>query len=255
MQITNSITNPAFHMKTSFISLIFLSIIFISVGLKAQTSMPAVVFKEDPLTHNMHIASDGEFLYTCNGGVPDKGQVSKFTLSGEKIGSYKLELDMRSILYNSADKKLYVSTYDKKLYRINDLMMGNYAEAWSYEDRDGQSTPAFSTDGKLVYFYEGGKVYIYDFKKGKLKKTLSHLDVVVGAPTESNAIAVDDKYIYTWNADEQIVLAYDKKGNFKKSFKLNQGDYVFSLSFANDMIWVSTDGNYESGTWYGYKLW
>lgn len=238
-------------LHTSFL-IVFLTMNF---WLLAQTSMPVMVFKEDPLTHNMHIASDGQYLYTCNGGLPDKGQISKFTLTGEKIGSYKFELDMRSIMFNPSDKKLYVSTYGKKIYRINDVVMGSYSEIMTFDDRDGQSTPAFDAKGKYLCFYEDGKVFMYDWKKGKLKKTLEGLHLIQGAPDQSVAIAMDSRHIYTWNANDQLILAYDLKGNHEKTFKVNQGNYIFSLSVANGLVWVSTDGNYEVGTWYGYRLW
>jgi len=217
--------------------------------------MPVVVFKEDPLTHNMHIASDGQYLYTCNGGLSEKGQITKFTLSGEKVASYKIELDMRSLMYNASEKKLYVSTYDKELYKVNDLMMGSFVKVMEFQDRDGQCTPAFDPKGKSIYFYENGTVYIYTVKNGELKKTLFGLNSVPDASLEGTSIAVDNKYIYLWNYEEQIILAFDLKGEYRKSFKVNQGDYSFSLSSANNLIWVSTDGNYETGTWYGYKLW
>lgn len=220
----------------------------------AQTSMPSRVFREDPLTHNMHIASDGKFLYTCNGGVSDKGRISKYSLSGEKIASYPFELDMRSIVYNNADGKLYVSTYDKHIYRINDLMMGTYRDVFSFDDRDGQSAPGIDAKGKYFYFYENGDVYLYSTSNGKFKKKISGLGDTPGSPLENSTIAVDKSYIYTWNPDDQQVFAYTLKGKFVKSFKLNQGNYSFSLSAANDMIWVSIDGNYDSGTWYGYSL-
>lgn len=87
----------------------------------AQTLKPKVVFKDTPQTHIMHIASDGQYLYTCNGGKPELGQISEFTLDGTKIASYKVELDMHSVMYNPADKKLYINTYGREVYRIDDL--------------------------------------------------------------------------------------------------------------------------------------
>ncbi|MDO9256173.1 MAG: hypothetical protein Q7U54_11715 [Bacteroidales bacterium] len=47
---------------------------------------------------------------------------------------------------------------------------------------------------------------------------------------------------------------YDLKGRFQKSVKLSHGDYGFSLSFANGLLWVSEDGDYEEGMWYGYEV-
>lgn len=241
-------------MKQPLHLLSFCFLLVFANSVQAQTVSPVITFEELPLTHNMHIASDGKFLYTCNGGVAENGQISKYTLTGEKIASYKYELDMRSILYNADDRKLYVTTYDQRLIRINDLMMGTFSEVWTFDDRDGQSTPAFNADGKLLYFYDDGDVYIYDFKTKELKETLTDLGLVNHAPYGSTAIAVDAENIYTWNGEEKILLAFDLKGKPRKAYQLEKGDYAFSLSVANGLVWVSTDGNYETGTWYGYKI-
>jgi len=220
----------------------------------AQTLSPKVAFKENPQTHNMHLASDGEFLYTCNGGKSEFGQISKYKPDGTKIGSYKIELDMRSIMYNPSDKKLYVNAFDQKLYIINDLMSGKFSEVYNFSDRNEQCAPALSTNGKLIYFMEFGELHIYTMKNGKLKSTLSGIKTTDEAAQGGTAVAVDKKHIYSWNAGEQTVFIYDLKGKFHKSVKLTQGNYGFSLSFANDLLWVSTDGNYDEGTWYGYEV-
>jgi DNA-binding beta-propeller fold protein YncE len=232
------------------IAFLILTVSFIN----AQTRTPKIVFKDNPQTHNMHIASDGQYLYTCNGGKPELGQISKFAFDGTKIGSYKIDLDMRSIMYNASDKKLYVNTYGQKLYKINDLMQGIYSEVYDFSDRNEQSAPAISPDGKLIYFMEYGEVYVYALKNKKLKTTLSGLSTADNAADGGTAIAVDKKYIYSWNAGEQVVYVYNLKGKFQKTLKFNQGEYGFSLSYANGLLWVSTDGNYEEGTWYGYVV-
>ena len=229
-------------------------ILLISGFLNAQTLSPRVTFKDHAQTHNMHITSDGQYLYTCNGGKPEMGQISKFTLDGTKIGSYKIELDMRSIMYNASDKKLYVNTFGQKVYKIIDLATGKFSEAFDFSERNEQCTPAISPDGKLIYFMEFGELYVYNLKKGKLKTTLSGLSTSEEVATGGTAVAVDKKHIYSWNSDEYAVYVYDLKGKYLKSVKLNQGDYGFSLSSAKDMIWVSTDGNYDEGTWYGYMI-
>ncbi|MDO9256176.1 MAG: hypothetical protein Q7U54_11730 [Bacteroidales bacterium] len=56
----------------------------------AQTHSPKIVFTENPQTHNMHIASDGQILYTSNGGKSELGQISKFKPDGTKIASYRI---------------------------------------------------------------------------------------------------------------------------------------------------------------------
>lgn len=239
----------------SFKHIILISGILLLAGfLNAQTLTPRLVFKDNPQTHNMHIASDGKFLYTCNGGKSEFGQISKFNLDGTKVGSYKIELDMRSVMYNPSDKKLYVNTYSQKLYRIIDLILGNYSEIYDFSDRTEQAAPALSANGKLIYFMEYGELHVYNMKNGKLKTTLSGFNTADDSAEGGTAVAVDKKHIYSWNAVEQTVYIYDLKGKYQKSIRLNQGDYGFSLSFANGMLWVSTDGNYDEGIWYGYEI-
>lgn len=234
--------------------LIIVAFILIAGFLSAQTLLPKIVFKEHPQTHNMHIASDGKFLYTCNGGKADYGQISKLDLNGTKIASYKIELDMRSIMYNPSDKKLYVNTYSQELYRINALSMGTYTKIFEFTDRSEQSAPALSANGKLIYFNDYGTLYVYSMKDGSLKKTIFGLKARDNAISGGTSVAVDKKHIYTWDADTKEVYVYDLKGKIITTLNLNQGSYGFSLSIANRLLWVSTDGNYEEGTWFGYEL-
>jgi len=241
-------------MKTIRCIIIVCSFLLAAGVSEAQTLTPKLVFKENPKTHNMHLTSDGQYLYTCNGGKSEFGQISKFKPDGTKIGSYKIELDMRSIMYNQSDKKLYVYTYGQKLYKINDLVADDFAEVADFPDRNEQCAAAFSANGKLIYFMEFGELYIYTQKNGKLKTTLSGLKTVDEASLGGTAVAIDKKHIYSWNAGEQAVYIYDLKGKFQKSIQLSKGDYGFSLSYANELLWVSEDGNYEEGTWYGYEV-
>lgn len=241
-------------MKTMIRIISVCCFLLFAVNLNAQTLSPKIVFQENPQTHNMHLTSDGQNLYSCNGGKSELGQISKFNPDGTKIGSYKIELDMRSIMYNPQDKKLYVNTYSRKLYKINDLVSGGFAEVYDFSDRNEQSAPALSTNGKLIYFMEYGEIYVYNMKNGKLKTTIPGFNTTDEAASGGTAVAVDKKHIYSWNADKQTVYVYDLKGKFQKSIQLAQGDYGFSLSLANDLLWVSADGNYDVGTWYGYEI-
>jgi DNA-binding beta-propeller fold protein YncE len=238
--------------KSHIIAVCF--IVLLAGIINAQTLSPKIVFKENPQTHNMHLTSDGQFLYTCNGGKAELGQINKYNLDGTRIGNYKIELDMRSIMYNPSDKKLYVNTYGQKLYKINDLLAGDFTEAADFPDRNEQCTTALSVNGKLIYFMEFGELYIYTLKTGKLKTTLSGFNTSDEASIGGTAVAVDKKKIFSWNAGEQTVYIYDLKGRFQKSVKLSHGDYGFSLSFANELLWVSEDGDYDEGTWYGYEV-
>ncbi|MBL6962472.1 MAG: hypothetical protein ISR55_01485 [Bacteroidetes bacterium] len=39
-----------------------------------------------------------------------------------------------------------------------------------------------------------------------------------------------------------------------KTFDYSHGSFGFSLSHANNMIFIAKDGNYHTGYWYGYLL-
>lgn len=241
-------------MKTIIRFVVLCSILLFTGFINAQTLAPTIAFKDNPQTHNMHITSDGQFLFTCNGGKSELGQISKFNPDGTKIGTYKIGLDMRSIMFNPSDRKLYVYTFGQKLFKINDLMLGSYSEVFDFSDRTEQAAPAFSTNGKLIYFMEFGELYVYTMKDGKLKTKLSGLETTDNAAEGGTSVAIDKKHIYSWDAGKLTVYIYNLKGKFQKSVKLTQGDYGFSLSYAYDMLWVSTDGNYDVGTWYGYVV-
>jgi 6-phosphogluconolactonase (cycloisomerase 2 family) len=237
-----------------WVNIILCLFAFGGIARAQQVLSPSVVFKEDPRSHNMHITSDGKFLYTCNGGRAELGQVNKLKRDGTLVAVFPVKLDMRSIMYNTSDKKLYVYTYNKKLYRIDDLTQGTYTEVWSFPERSEQAAPALSSNGKLICFMEFGDVFVYNLKSGKPETTLHGLKCADNAADGGTAIAMDKKHLYTWDAREQVVYVYDLKGKFEKSLKLNQGFYGFSLSWANGLLWVSADGNYETGTWYGYEV-
>jgi hypothetical protein len=147
-------------------------------------------FNDDPLTHNMHITSDGKNYFTVNGGRSD----------------------------------------------------------------DGQATPALSPNGKLLYIMDNGDIRVYNFKKGTLEKIMSGFNHGGEFQTGASAVAVDDKYIYTWDSVSKNIYVYSLKGKYIQTVPIRDGEYGFSLSCANGLIFVSTDGNYNTGRWYGYAL-
>jgi len=222
--------------------------------LQAQSIAPKIKFTENPRTHNMHIVSDGKYYYTNNGGKAPEGMIHKFDLNGNLIATYDIYLDMRALMYNQKDKKFYVCTFTKKIYKITDMEKGYFEVVDSNVYQNEQATLALSTNGKFLYCLENGSIKIYEFPSGKLYKTINNIDCGSELGTGSAAIAVDKKHIYTWNADHGIVFVYDLKGNKIKSVDIQQGHYGFSLSFANGKVFVSDDGDYNTGTWYGYEF-
>jgi hypothetical protein len=247
---------------------VVLSLLFI-LSLHAQVLRPAFTLNDKPgTTHNAHITSDGKYYYTCNGGT-DKdgnpnGKINKYTLTGDLVKSYPFsKFDMRSIFYNPKDKHLYISTYDIKIYKIIDLESGTTELKFDKLYKNPQSMVALDPDGKTLYAMDGGTITLYKFKDGEVIKTLSGFSFGADDKTKpivgrygSTAVAVDKKYIYTWDAHvPKKIYAYDKNGNFKKVFQVASGNLGFTLSYANGYVFVAIDGQYKIGLWNGYRLW
>lgn len=188
---------------------------------------------------------------------------------GELIKSYPFKTyDMRSIMYNSKDKHLYIATNDAKIYKIIDLENSTALLISEKVYKNPQSAVALDPDGKTFYALDCGTLTMYKLKDGSVIKTISGLscgaddkektDIPVGR-FGSTAVAVDKEYIYTWDSHSSVkkIYAYEKKGEFKlkQTFKITNGNYGFSLSYANGYIFVAIDGNGRIGLWNGYKLW
>lgn len=240
-------------MKKSFLTI--LSIFGLAIFSYGQIVSPSVTFSDAPYNHNMHLASDGKFLYTVNGGNVENGQISKFTTEGILVGTYAVPIDMRGIMYNKKDKLFYVNSYDYNIYRISDMASGTYQLVKEGFYDNSQVALALSPKGDEMYMNDYGEVQVYSFPEGKLLNTFFNIkcgeDVVAG----SSAIAVDKKYFYTWDASIPTVYIYNKAdGSFVKGVSLAKGSYGFSLSTSKSMLFVADDGNYETGTWYGYNL-
>ena len=73
------------------------------------------------------------------------------------------------------------------------------------------------------------------------------------------AIAASDKFLFVWapNSDKDV-LVYGVDGKYVTKFALPRAGFGFSLSWANDMLWIADDADGGSdgadGTWYGYTL-
>ncbi len=255
-------------MKTS--TLIFIFSFILSLNLAAQGIRPVFTINDKPgSAHNAHITSDGKFYYTCNGGTgkdgTPNGKINKYTLNGDFVQSYPfLKFDMRSIMYNSKDKHLYIATYDLKIFKIIDLENGTTELLFEKIYKNPQSAIALDPNGKTIYAMDCGTLTMFKFKDGSVIKTLSgisfgaddKLKPVVGK-YGSTAVAVDKNYIYTWDShsSSKKIYAYDKKGNFVKAFQVTSGNWGYTLSCTNGYVFVAIDGQYKIGLWNGYKLW
>lgn len=222
----------------------------ISAQNKIITPKLILQFDDKMSNHNMHIASDGRYYYTVNGGNTT-GIVNKYSLNGDFIKTYSLPYDMRTIMYNSKDGLFYISTNDKEIYKITNLETGSCRKILPNLYDEGQATLGISNDGAFIYYFHSGTLKKYDISSGSLIKTFSNLQYGSGSVC---AVAVDDDYIYTLDTDNHYVYAHDLNGIYKTKAYLPNGCYKFSLSAVNGLIFVSKDGNYNTGTWYGYQI-
>ncbi len=237
--------------------IISIFMVLITLGLfslNAQSIGPDIYFDDEPGTHNMGLTSDGEFYYTCNGGKTYEGKISKYSFNGNFMKSYTVELDMRGIMYNPKDQQLYVNCYDGNIYKITNLDDGAYQLVYSKLYKNDQASLALDPKGKFLYYLDNGTIRVYDFARGTLVDTYYNINCGPDLGSGAYSVAASKKNIITFNSEKQVFYIYDKKGKFKESIKYEEGDYGFSLTYANGHIFVSKDGDYAMGKWYGYRF-
>ncbi|MBS0011473.1 MAG: hypothetical protein KFF49_08685 [Bacteroidales bacterium] len=217
-----------------------------------------VQFDDDPYNHNMHIASDGSYYYTVNGGNFTSGMINKYTLEGQFIDSYDIELDFRSIMYNDADGYFYAcgfeSDYLGNIYKITSIENGTFQILYTDLYEYAQSSTALSLDGQYIYAFNSGTLKKYNLSDGTLVETLTGLNCGIGNYGGDGAVAVDPDYIYTWNAGTRTVYVYNHSGTLVRTMTLDYGNNGNSLSFVDGYLFVSVDADYAIGTWYGYNI-
>ena len=207
--------------------------------------------------HNMHITSDGNYYYTCNGGFVSSGKIIKYTLNGVFVASYNIGIDMRSIMYNKEDNYLYVSgftsTAERNIYKITNIQTGAFTKVFTNMYDNYQSGVALSDDGKYFFAFNKGTLKKYKSTTGSLVTTLTGLNYGTSGYCDA-VVAVDPDYIYTWNAVSKIVYVYNHSGTLIRSLTLPNGDFGYSLSFVDGYLFVAIDGISAVGTWYGYNI-
>jgi len=233
-------------------------LIFIALYSKAQSDFVTpelkIQFDDNAYNHNFHIVSDGTYYYTSNGGSSAKGMINKYDLNGKFIQSYPIALDMRGLMYNTSDKCFYVNTYDKCLYKIANLSTGVVTKVFTSMTEYDQASVALSTDNNYLYSFYKGTLIKYKLSDGSLVSTFKNLKCGTSNFGGDGAVAVDDKNIYTCNADLKKIYVYDLNGTYVKELTIPSGSCGISLSYTNNLLFISTDGNYKVGTWYGYKI-
>jgi DNA-binding beta-propeller fold protein YncE len=226
---------------------------------KKVTVVEKMEFTDHVYYHNMGIAWDGEYYYTINGGNTSYSNLHKYNEDGESEESYDLSVDGRSILCNAEDGGLYIKPFGTDLL-TTDLDIEETETEHSEMFRGEQTHVAMSPDGLRLYELFEGKVYVYDAGSGDEETSfrLSSYNTTEELGY-TYAIAASDKFLFVWapNSDKEV-LVYGTDGKYVTKFELPRAGFGFSLTWANDMLWVSEDADGSSdgadGTWYGYAL-
>lgn len=234
--------------------ILFFALVLLGSAVSGQVLNPVISFSEDPDSYCMHICSDGQYYYTINGGVAEQGKVFKYNLDGTFIAKYPLRMDMRSIMYSRKDKSLYISNKNKEIYKVIDIASGTVQLVHANIFENEQSSLAMDPNGRYIYALDNGSLAMIDLKKGTVVKKMSGFKCGNKGMKGSTTVAVDSKYLYTWDADLRAVYVYDKKGIYRTSFTLRSGNMGHTLSVANGIIFVASSEKGKLGNWYGYKL-
>jgi WD40 repeat protein len=223
------------------------------------TPVQKMKFTDHVYYHNMGITWDGDYYYTVNGGNTENSDLNKYDAAGKLDTHYDVSADGRAILFNTSDEQLYIKPYGASLDEV-DLDLEETTTSLDSVFHEDQSSVAMSPDGEKLYELSDGTVYVYDASTGD-EETSFKLSSY-NTTTEhgyADAIAASDKFLFVWapNSDKEI-LVYGIDGNYVTKFTLPRAGFGFSLSWANDMLWIAKDADGGSdgadGTWYGYQL-
>jgi hypothetical protein len=221
------------------------------------TPVQKMEFTDHVYYHNMGITWDGEYYYTINGGNTESSNLNKYDDSGELDSEYDVSADGRAILYSPSEEQLYVKPYGTSLDDV-DLDIEETSAAIEDIFMD-QSSVAMSPDGEKMYELNDGTVNVFNTdgdEEGSFKLSSYNTTTELGY---AYAIAASNKFLFVWAPDsDKEILVYGVDGKYITKFELPRSGYGFSLSWANDMLWIAEDADGGSdgadGTWYGYAL-
>ena len=215
-----------------------------------------IQFQDDPYNHNMGIASDGMYYYTVNGGQTTQGKINVYDLSGNFVSTNPIQLDMRGIVYNRSDGYFYVSTYNNSaVYKILSVSAGTFQILHSNILMNSQSSIGISWDGNYFFDHYNGTVNKHNFWTGAVVQTFTGFSYGAGNFGGNSTVTADPDYLYTWNAVTRQLFIYSiTTGAPVEQYTLSNGDCGMSLSFIDGKIFVSNDGNYNIGTWFGFSI-
>jgi hypothetical protein len=145
--------------------------------------------------------------------------------------------------YNEADGKFYLKDFFLDWFEVNPIT-GALTPLLTDIFTDNQSSPTLVSGGTQILEQYSGTVRILDLATGVEQSTMSGFTVGSGLLGGEQAIATDGLYLFT--IDLPTVYMYDMQGRPVMSFDVLNSAIGVSLSYANDMLWVSPD--WQTGT-------
>jgi hypothetical protein len=234
----------------------------------------AMKIKDNVYYHNVGITYGDSRYYTLNGGNEDWGLVNVYDEDGDFVDSWDVEVDGRAIFYDSEYELLYIKPYGTDYYTIDPELgdLGLDVEEFFIEDN---SSIGWTPDGEEIYeLSEDGEVTVYESYIGM---DLDEFELTSYSETHGYqfSVAASDKYLFAWDGPgeeseeedggQPTVWVYTLDGEYVDMFRLPRAGFPFSLSWANDMLWIAEDANAteededgniisQDGWWYGYRL-
>ena len=218
-----------------------------------QWTVTQVLSFTDPLNgyHPMGVASNGQHLYTTNGGNAGACVVNTFSTQGQYQDTQTCTLDNRSIMYDPTNGYFFTKTYDDNAYRIDPATGQSFLKGSGWFV-DQQSSPAVTPGGHYLLEHQDGTIRVLVKAGGALYQTLNGFQY--GPYPSDEAVAMyDPTTILTW--DGYTLYIQDWNHNVIGTVDIPNGHYGFSLSYTNGMLFTAddVDGN-GNATWYGYTL-
>jgi hypothetical protein len=223
------------------------------------TPVEQLSFDDHVYYHNMGITWDGNHYFTVNGGNTGYSNLNEYDDEGGEVETYDLGIDGRAILYDPDDEQLYVKTFSTDLTTVDLILEETDTEHEGMFQGD-QTSVAMSPDGEKLYELFEGEVFVYDAETGEEESSFKLSSVSEEeAYGYKYAIAASDRFLFVWAPkSETEILVYGLDGKYVTRFALPRSGFGFSLSWANDMLWIAKDADGssdgEDGTWYGYAL-
>jgi hypothetical protein len=187
------------------------------------------------------------------------GKINKYTLTGDFVQSFPIAIDGRGLSYNRSDGYLYASVFTGDVVKVTNLEAGEWQMIFEDKLQSSQASFAMLPEGQKIFDFYAGTLKIWNFPAGDLFATQSGFSYgnggVLGHFSGNACVAVDEDYIYTWNANIKTIYVYDIHDySLVTTMTIPYGSLGMSLSVFDGFLFVSDDGNYSVGKWYGYNI-